>query len=78
LCLCSFQLFERVIKQFDRLYSRKAFLENYRQESMFSDGLEEFEHSREILDNLVQEYKESEKESYINWGLAGDGRMGLD
>jgi hypothetical protein len=45
---------------------------------MFSDGLEEFEHSREILDNLVQEYKESEKESYINWGLAGDGRMGLD
>merc|ERR1719188_2811988 len=43
------QLFDRSIKQYDKLRSRNAFLENYRQESLFSDGLEEFDHAREVV-----------------------------
>lgn len=44
-------LFERCIQQFDKLYSRRAFLDNYKKETIFSspDGqgnFEEMEHSR--------------------------------
>lgn len=54
-------LFERCVTQFDRLYKRRAFLENYKKESMFSsaDGqgnFEEMESSKEITQNLIDEY----------------------
>jgi len=32
--------------QYDKLMQRKAFMENYRKESMFRDSLEEFDDSR--------------------------------
>jgi len=35
------QLFDRSIKQYDKLRSRNAFLENYRQEPMFQDSLDD-------------------------------------
>merc|ERR1719437_224403 len=38
------QLFDRCVKQYEKLRSRNAFLDNYRQEPMFSDGLDEFDH----------------------------------
>merc|ERR1711972_1127624 len=56
------QLFDRNIKQYDKLRSRNAFLENYRQESMFSDSLDEFDISREVVVALSDEYKAAETE----------------
>merc|ERR1712000_206908 len=41
------QLFDRCVKQYDKLRSRNAFLENYRQEPMFADSLQEFDHAKE-------------------------------
>ncbi|CAD7948379.1 unnamed protein product [Amoebophrya sp. A25] len=66
-------LFDRCIKQYDKLRSRNAFLENYRQEAMFSDSLEEFDVSKETVLSLSEEYKAAETEEYIRWGGAGTG-----
>ncbi len=40
------QLFGRTVKQYDQLRKRNAFLDQYRKEPMFEDGLEEFDSSR--------------------------------
>merc|ERR1712194_608327 len=61
-------LFDRCVKQYDRLRSRNAFLENYRQETMFSESLEEFDLAREVVVSLSEEYKAAETEDYIRWG----------
>ena len=58
-------LFDRCVKQYDKLRSRNAFMENYRQESMFADSLDEFDDSRETLVALSDEYKAAENDDYI-------------
>ena len=40
------QLFKRMLDQFDRLRKRNAFLEQYKKERMFENGLEEFDDAR--------------------------------
>merc|ERR1712066_595376 len=69
------QLFDRCIRQYDKLRSRNAFLENYRQESIFSDSLDEFDDAKEVVVNLSEEYKAAEKDDYIKWGRLGDQEM---
>lgn len=66
------QLFSRCLSQYDKLRSRNAFLENYRQESMFSDNLDEFDYSKSVVESLTQEYKAAEGEDYIKWGALED------
>jgi hypothetical protein len=43
------QLFKRMLDQYDRLRKRNAFLEQYKKEKMFENGLEEFDDSRYVL-----------------------------
>jgi len=62
-------LAERNLREFDRLWKRNAFLDNYKKEPMFSDSLEEFAHSRNVVQELVDEYTASERPDYISWGL---------
>jgi tubulin gamma len=62
-------LADRNLKEFDKLWKRNAFLDNYKKEEMFSDSLEEFAHSRGVVQELVEEYKASEQQDYISWGL---------
>lgn len=38
-----------MIDQFDRLRKRNAFLEQYKKEKMFENGLEEFDDARYVL-----------------------------
>lgn len=40
------QLFKRMLDQFDRLIKRKAFLEQYKKEKLFENGLEEFDDAK--------------------------------
>lgn len=40
------QLFNHTVGQYDKLRKRNAFLEQYRREPMFEDGLEEFDSAR--------------------------------
>jgi tubulin gamma len=65
-------LFDRCVKQYDKLRSRNAFLENYRQEAIFADSLEEFDDAREVVTSLSEEYRAAEGEDYVSGG-AGAG-----
>lgn len=61
------QLFDRCLQQFDKLRKREAFLEVFRKEPMFKDSLEEFDESRTVVDELVQEYQAAATPDYVNW-----------
>ena len=62
------ELFDRLLKQYDRIRSRNAFLDNYRKEPMFADSLDEFDHARETVQNLVDEYIACERPNYVDFG----------
>ena len=65
-------LFAKILKQYDKLKQRNAFLNVYQKEggNLFSEGsLEEFDSSREVVQLLVDEYKAAETPDYLNWGL---------
>ena len=61
-------LFTRASKQFDKLRKREAFLEQFRKEDMFADNLDEMDVSREIVQQLTDEYEAAATPEYINWG----------
>jgi tubulin gamma len=66
------QLFRHTVNQYDKLKKRNAFLDQYRKEPMFANGLEEFDSAREVVEDLIEEYKAAESPDYINWGDSGD------
>src|SRR5690606_4472785 len=51
------QLFKRIVVQYDRLYKRNAFLDQYKKEPAFSDGLGEFDEARAVVADLIAEYE---------------------
>eukprot|EP00727_Mastigamoeba_balamuthi_P013124 m51a1_g8434 putative gamma tubulin (449) ;mRNA; r:356324-358303 len=61
-------LFTKVLGHFNKLWSSKAFIDQYKKEAMFSDSLDEFQDSREVVQNLVAEYRAAETPEYLNWG----------
>lgn len=62
-----FQLFDRALQQYDKLRKREAFLEQFRKERMFRDGLEELDDSREVVQELVDEYHAATRPDYLTW-----------
>ena len=72
------QLFGHTITQYDKLRKRNAFLEQYRREPIFQDGLEEFDSAREVVSELIDEYQAAERPDYVSWGPSSaseDSRM---
>lgn len=63
------ELFDRLLHQFDRIRKRNAFLDNYRREPMFAESLDEFDSAREVVQNLVDEYRACERPDYENFGI---------
>jgi len=63
------ELFDRLLHQFDRIRKRNAFLDNYRKEPMFAESLDEFDDARQVVQNLVDEYRACESENYVNFGM---------
>jgi tubulin gamma len=63
------ELFDRLLHQFDRIRKRNAFLDNYRREPMFAESLDEFDSSREVVQDLVDEYRACERPDYENFGI---------
>lgn len=61
------QLFGHTVSQYDKLRKRNAFLEQYRREPMFADGFEEFDSAREVVTDLIEEYKAAERPDYVSW-----------
>lgn len=64
-------LFSRTAMQYDKLRKRNAFLEPYRKEKLFAGSLEEFDSSRETVQELIDEYKAAECDNYIEWTSSG-------
>ncbi|KAF8183182.1 gamma tubulin [Pholiota molesta] len=58
-------VFKRMIDQFDRLWKRNAFLEQYKK---FDNILEEFEDARASCAELQKEYKACETPEYATYG----------
>ena len=73
------ELFDRLLKQFDRIRKRNAFLDNYRKEPMFSENLDEFDDARETVQGLVDEYRACESVDYVDFDFGwNDGGGGGD
>ena len=53
---------------FDQLYKRKAFLEQYKKEEMFKNGLEEFDDCLEAIDKVIAEYNAMQRNDYLEFG----------
>lgn len=61
-------LFKRIVAQYDRLRKRNAFLEQYKREEPFRDGLGEFDEAKAVVQDCIQEYEEAESENYLTGG----------
>ena len=60
------QLFGRTLSQYEKLKKKGAFIEQYRREANFE--IEEFDSSKEVVVDLIDEYKAAEKMDYVTWG----------
>ena len=68
LLMCVLQLFERILRQYDKLRKREAFMDQFKKEAIFKDNLDEFDNSRETLQLLVDEYQAATRRDYLSWG----------
>lgn len=62
------QLFESSCQQYDKLWKRGAFLEQFRKEDIFKDNFDEMDRSREVVQELIDEYHAATRPDYISWG----------
>jgi len=62
-------LFERALRDYDKLRKREAFIDQFRKEAMFADDLSEMDDSREVVQQLVDEYHAARREDYLSWGM---------
>ena len=60
-------LFERSLKEFDKLYNRKAFVDGFRPH--LEEDLSEFQNSRDTVHELIEEYKAATRPDYVEWGF---------
>jgi len=61
-------LFQRALRDYDKMRKREAYIEQFRKEDMFADNLDEMDDSREVVQNLVDEYIAATKPDYLMWG----------
>ena len=61
-------LFQRCLRDYDKMRKREAYIEQFRKEEMFADNLDEMDDSREVVQNLVDEYTAATKPDYLTWG----------
>ncbi len=56
--------------QYDTLRARGAFLEQFRKEDVFRSDpeLNEFTDSRQVVQNLIEEYAAATTPDYVHWG----------
>ncbi|KAJ2901868.1 Tubulin gamma chain [Zalerion maritima] len=58
-------LFKRVVRQYDGMRKRNAFIEGYKKTAPFSENLSEFDEAREVVTDLISEYEAAEDPSYL-------------
>ncbi|KAH8930736.1 gamma tubulin [Atractiella rhizophila] len=65
-------LFKRVLDQYTQLRKRNAFLEAYKREPIFGSDLGEFDQSKNVVQDLLDEYMACERADYIDYGAGDD------
>ena len=61
-------LFQRCLRDYDKMRRVNAYIEQFRKEDMFSDNLDEMDDSRDVVQNLVDEYRAATKPEYLTYG----------
>ncbi|CAI5506655.1 unnamed protein product [Closterium sp. Naga37s-1] len=64
-------LFGRCVKQYENMRRKSAFLEPYKQFSMFSDNLVEFDESHEVVRSMIDEYRMCETSDPLAYEFEG-------
>lgn len=59
-------LFKRIVVQYEKMRKRNVFLEGYKKEAPFADGMSEFDEARAVVGDLIAEYEEAETETYLD------------
>ncbi|KAL6247227.1 gamma-tubulin [Rhinocladiella similis] len=59
-------LFRRIVVQYDKMRKRNAYLEQYKKEAPFAEGLGEFDEAKEVVMGLIGEYEAAEKDDYLD------------
>ena len=59
-------LFKRIVVLYDKLRKRNAFLDGYKKEAPFVNGLHEFDEARAVVTDLIGDYEEAETETYLD------------
>jgi tubulin gamma len=63
------QLFQKIVKDYLGMKKMNAFIDQYKKEKMFEESLEEFDDSYNVIENLIEEYKNAEKSDFIDWNM---------
>lgn len=68
-------LFRRIVEQYEKMRKRNAYLEQYKKEAPFADGLGEFDEAKEVVSGLIAEYEAAERDDYLDpdGGKRSDG-----
>lgn len=61
-------LFQRCLRDYDKMRRVNAYIEQFRKEEMFAENLDEMDDSRDVVQNLVDEYTAATKPEYLTWG----------
>merc|ERR1739848_385642 len=61
-------LFQRALRDYDKMRRVNAYIEQFRKEEMFRDNLDEMDDSRDVVQNLVDEYVAATKSEYLTYG----------
>ncbi|KIV84028.1 tubulin gamma chain [Exophiala sideris] len=59
-------LFKRIVVQYEKMRKRNAYLEQYKKEAPFAEGLGEFDEAKEVVMDLIGEYEAAEKDNYLD------------
>lgn len=68
-------LFTKTCKTFDKIFSKGAFLNTFRDGKMFQNGWDEFAESRQVVQELTEEYLAAEQETYLDGVLLEEENM---
>ncbi|RNA16045.1 tubulin gamma-1 chain [Brachionus plicatilis] len=52
------------LKQYEKLMKRGAFIEQYKQQPLFRDNLDEFDSSKEAVQQLIDEYNAATRSDF--------------
>ncbi|KAG9252068.1 Tubulin/FtsZ, GTPase domain-containing protein [Emericellopsis atlantica] len=59
-------LFKRIVKQYDGMRKRNAFIETYKRTAPFAEDFHEFDEARAVVTDLIGEYEAAESADYLN------------